>query len=238
MGLRTPISRITEYYIRRGFGATIRRAGLALRRGLFANRMVVFYCDLSRQSLPEIALPASLEVNRINCEAELGRQDLEAIVAAWNPKLALRNVKERFAKSASLWLIKSGKQVAGYCWTLRGKTIAPYYFPMASDDVQLFDFYVFPKFRGRAILWFLISSMLHALKAEGGVRAFGDAAEWNQASLSFYKMIPFRRLGVVRSFNIFGSRFTSWAEGKNPEQVQQLKESRDNAPAMARSNKG
>jgi hypothetical protein len=208
---------------------------MALRRALFANRMVVFYCDLSKQTLSAVPFPSSLKVDRLGRDEELSQQDLEAIVAHWNPQLALQNIRERFAKGALLWLVRCEEQLAGYCWTIRGRAIVPYYFPMATDDVQFFDFYVFPEFRGRAILCFLISYMLHTLEAESGGRAFGDVAEWNQASLSFYKMTPFRRFGVARSFNVLGRRFTSWAKDENTEQVPRTNECRDKAIAMAGS---
>ncbi len=35
-------------------------------------------------------------------------------------------------KGALLWLIKSEDGLAGYGWTLQGRTIEPHYFPLAS----------------------------------------------------------------------------------------------------------
>lgn len=216
--LGASISRITEYYSRHGFGATIGRARVALSRALFANRMVVFYCDLSKP-VRTSAIPDSFKIDRLLSQAELSRQDFETMMGLWNPKLALRNLNERFAKGAELWIIKSEEQLAAFCWTMKGRTISPYYFPIGSQDVQLFDFYVLPKFRGGAVLWFLIGSMLQVLKAEGATRAYGDVAEWNRASLAFYRITPFRRLGAARSFNIFGHQFTTWSAEKSSDQM-------------------
>src|SRR5208283_2850798 len=140
MSISTSISRFTAYYSRHGFRATVQRAGVALKRVLFANRMVVLYCDLPGQSLRPVNIPSSMSVDRRRSEGELGHTDFQEITSFWNPKLARRNIKERFAKGASLWLIKSEDKVAGYGWTLQGRTIAEYYFPMAHSDVQLFDF--------------------------------------------------------------------------------------------------
>lgn len=214
MAISHSISRLAAYYKLHGFGATIRRAGLSLNRGLFPSRMFVFYCDLSKQTAAPVNIPASLKIERLTRYAELSAPDLQELTSFWNPKQAHRNIRERFEKGSALWLIKSEGRLAGFSWTLRGNTIAPYYFPMAQDDVQLFDFYVFPKFRGRAVLWFLIADILHKLRDEGAVRVFGDVAEWNQASLSFYKMTPFRCLGLVRHFIICGRTFVSWVDGK------------------------
>jgi hypothetical protein len=220
MSISDFISRFTAYYQRHGFEATIRRASLGAKRGLFSSRMVVFYCDLANHTRAPVNIPSSLRVERRRNSAELSAQDLQEITSFWNPKLARRNIQERFEKGASLWLIKFGDEVAGYSWTLQGATIAPYYFPLGPNDVQVFDFYAFPKYRGRAVLWFLIVHILHSLAAEGGFRAFGDVAEWNQASLSFYKMLPFRRLGLVRSFSLLGRKYVSWIESEAAEQTQ------------------
>lgn len=220
MSISGSISRFIDYCKRNGLRATLRRLGLATKRALFASRMVVFYCDLAKQTVAPVNMPSSIKVQRLSNYAELSPQDLQELTSFWNPNQAHRDIVERFAQRASLWLIWSGDSLAGYSWTLRGRTIAPYYFPMAQDDVQLFDFYAFPKFRGRAILWLLITYILSQLRDEGAARVFGDVAEWNQPSLSFYKTLPFQRLGVVRSFTILGHTFVSWSRNEALRQLQ------------------
>ena len=132
MAISTSISRLTAYYTRHGFRATIRRAGLAVRRALFSSRMVVFYCDLAKQTMAPAKIPSSLKVERLRSYAELSPQDLQEMTSFWNPKAGpTETSEERFAKGASLWLIKSEDKLAGYGWTLQGRTIAPYYFPLA-----------------------------------------------------------------------------------------------------------
>lgn len=224
MAIPDSMSRLAVFYKRHGFRATIRRAVLALKRALFSSRMAVFYCDLDKQSAAPVNMPSSLKIERLGSYAELDPRDLQEMISFWNPRQAHRDIRERFGKAASLWLIKSADQLAGYSWTIRGRAVATYYFPLAQDDVQLFDFYVFPKFRGRAILWFLIADILQNLKAEGATRVFGDVAEWNQPSLSFYKMTPFRLLGMARSFSIFGRNYVSWSKNEAAEQTQKKAE--------------
>lgn len=176
--------------------------------------MVVLYCDLSRQTTSPPKLPRSLRVARLASYAELKLPDLEKITSFGDSKRALRNIRERFEEGASLWLIWSEDMLAGYCWSVQGHTIEPYYFPLAPDDVRLLDFLTFPQFRGRAILWFLVMHILHNLREEGAARVFGDVAEWNQASLSLYKMTPFQRLGVARIYKVLGCTFIRWADSK------------------------
>ena len=232
--MMSSLSRVAEYYARHGFRATIRRARVALSRALFASRMVVFYFDLSKQTCP-VAIPDSFRIYRLRSESELSRQDLETMLRLWNPKLAQRNMKERFAEGASLWLIRSGDQVAGYGWTLQGRTIEPYYFPLGREDAHLFDFHVFPQYRGQGINPVLVGEILQRLANDCGGRAFIEAAEWNEAQLSSLRKTPFGCLGLARSFSLFGHNFTSWTESENLKQARKRKENRNHGPAMARS---
>ena len=234
MRISNSISRVTDYYSRHGFRATVSRFVLAAKRALFSSRMIVFYCDLPSLPVRPVNIPASMTVERVTGEGELRPQDFDEITSFWNPTQARRNVRERFANGASLWLIKSEEHVAGYGWTMQGRTIAEYYFPMAPKDVQLFDFYVFPRFRGRALHWLLTAYILQALAAEGAARAFADTGEWNQPQISSFRMTPFRRLGLVRSFTVFGHTFVSWAERESAEQIEIPSRRKDRALSVAR----
>jgi hypothetical protein len=211
MSMSNSISRLAVYCKRNGLGATLRRVDLAAKRTLFSSRMVLFYCDLPLLSSPTPELPSLLKVERYTNQTDLSPQDLQEITSFWNPAEARRNLKERFELGASLWLIKVDDKLAGYGWTLQGRTVEPHYFPLAADDVQFLDFHVFPKYRGRAMDWFLMTHILHRLAAEGRARAYGEAAEWNKASLASFGMTPFRRLGWARKFTILRRTLVYWA---------------------------
>jgi ribosomal protein S18 acetylase RimI-like enzyme len=159
-------------------------------------------------------------VERKKSSEELSPEDLQGMTSVWNPQLVQQTMQERFDLGASLWMIRSHDKLAGYGWTLQGRTVEPHYFPLGQDDVQFLDFHVFPKHRGRAMDWFLITQILHRLAAEGLGRAFGEAGEWNQASISSFKMTPFRRLGVARKLTILGRTFVIW--GKNGANVKSI----------------
>lgn len=211
MSISTSISRVAVYYMRHGLGATIRRTVLATRRVLFSNRAVLFYCDLARQTPPVAELPNSLKVQRKSSYAELDPQDLHQILSVWNPKLAQRRMEERFDQGASLWLIKFEDRLAGYGWTLQGRTIEPHYFPLGTRDVHLFDFHVLPEYRGRGMNPHLVCHILRGLAAESGGRAFIEAAEWNRTQLSSLGRTPFLRFGRARKWAILGHTLVWWA---------------------------
>jgi ribosomal protein S18 acetylase RimI-like enzyme len=211
MGISSSISRLGAYYARHGFVAAIHRAALAARRALFSNRSVLFYCDLATQSAPRADLPSFLKAERKKSSAELSPEDLQAMTSFWNPKLAHRNIKKRFDLGASLWLIKSHDRLAGYGWTLQGGTVEPHYFPLGQDDVHLFDFHVFPQYRGRGMNPFLVTHILRSLATARAGRAFIDTLEWNQAELSSLTKTPFRRLGRARKLTILGRTIVWWS---------------------------
>jgi ribosomal protein S18 acetylase RimI-like enzyme len=235
MGISGSISRLADYYKRHGFWGTIPRAGLSLKRALFSNRMVLFYCDLAKQTAPPATLPSSLRVERLRTYAELSPQDLQEMTSFWNPKEALRNIRERFDHGASLWLIKSEGRLAGYGWTLRGGTIEPHYYPLAQDDAHLFDFHVFPQYRGQGMNPLLVTHILGALAGECGGRAFIEAAEWNEAQLSSLRKTPFRHMGWARKSPIFHRATVRWAQNEAVQQVQRDTQRSDRASTMASS---
>jgi ribosomal protein S18 acetylase RimI-like enzyme len=212
MGMSTSISRFLDYYRQHGAAATCCRIGLALKRGVFTGRSLLFYCDLSTQPKSGAALPSFLSVERKQGISEIAPADLEQMATFWNPKLAYRNMRERFTQGASLWLIKREAQLAGFGWTLQGRTIEPHYFPLGPNDVQFLDFHVFPKYRGRAIDGLLITYIIQMLAADGLARAFGEAAEWNKASISSFGMSPFRVLGCAKKTTVFGCTIVRWFE--------------------------
>ncbi|MGA7342746.1 MAG: GNAT family N-acetyltransferase [Terracidiphilus sp.] len=236
MSISNSISRFAEYYKRHGLAATMRRAELAAKRAIVAGRMVVFYCDLDQRKLRSVSIPKTFSIERVNAPTELSAEHLAEMTSFWNPKLADRNIRERLEKGASLWMVECECRLAGYGWTLQGQAIEPYYFPLTPGDVQLFDFYVFPKFRGRAIHWLLTGHILHALAAEGASRAFADTGEWNRAQLASFKMTPFRLFGMVRTYNVFGHLLTRWVAGQPEGRKQKDAGRREKPIEMLRSN--
>jgi ribosomal protein S18 acetylase RimI-like enzyme len=196
--------------------------------------MVLFYCDLSKQTIASANIPRSLKVERLKSYAQLSTQDLRDMTSFWNPMQAKRNVRERFEQGSSLWLIKSGGNLAGYGWSLQGRTIEPHYFPLAQNDAHLFDFHVFPQFRGQGMNPLLVMHILRSLAGECGGRAFIEAAEWNAAQLSSLGKTPFHRLGFARKSRILHRTIVCWAEHEPLEQMQKDMDQANRPLAMAK----
>ena len=126
--------------------------------------------------------------------------------------MAHRNINHRSDLAASLWLIRLEDHLAGYGWTLRGRTAEPHYFRLGQNDVHLFDFHVFPQYRGRGVNPFLVNYILRRLALEGHGRAFIEAAEWNQVQLASLRKTPFRRFGLATKLSILGHTTVWWWE--------------------------
>jgi len=205
------ISRLRTYYQRHGLKALLERALLFARRSISANRMVVFYWDLAKpNSRPATLLPAHLTVERKDRLQEIDPQDWQTIVNFWNPELSSRRLGERLGLGASIWMIRCEGQLAGYGWSMTGRTIVPHYCPFGSDDVHFFDFLVFPEFRGRQINPWLVSHMIDEFRAEGRTRAYIEVAEWNEPQLSSLRKTNFQFFGMARKTLLLGRTFVEW----------------------------
>jgi ribosomal protein S18 acetylase RimI-like enzyme len=220
MSVSSSISRVTDYFKRNGLRATLRRLGLAVKRALFSSRMVLFYCDLPTLGWQQVEMPSSLKVERHTNQTDLSPRDLQEITSFWNPDLARRNLKERFELGASLWLTKCEDNLAGYGWTLKGRTVEPHYFRLGPDDIHLFDFHVFAQYRGRGVNPSLVRYILRSLAAESHGRVFIEAAEWNRAQLASLRRTPFHRLGSARKFTLFRHAMVFWGANETERTTQ------------------
>ena len=187
--------------------ATLRRGWLALRRAASPDKMVLFACALPVQNAP--LLTGTLDRKK-NQEA-LSAEDLARLLSHWNPDAMRGLIAERFAANAELWLLRDAGTFAAYGWTLKEKTMEPHYFPLQPGDVHLFDFFVFPEFRGRSLNPALVGQILAALSREGLKRALIEAAPWNHAQLASLKKTPFQRLGVARK-SFFKQSTVVWSD--------------------------
>lgn len=176
--------------------------------------MVLFYYDFPKgQSCTSIKnWPNQLSVEPKRKQEEIDSHDLQKIVNIWNRELALRDLEERFKAGATLWLVRSEGELAGYGWTLLGHTLKPHYVRLGANDVHLFDFLVFPEYRGRRINPLLVTYILNQLAAEDRTRAYIEVAEWNRAQLTSLGKTDFHLFGVARKLSLFGRTIVEWGE--------------------------
>jgi ribosomal protein S18 acetylase RimI-like enzyme len=183
--------------------------------------MVLFIYDLPILHMTSSTSdwPNHLRVERKQSQEEIGQEDLQRILNFWNPRLARRSLTERFNEGATLWLIRSEGQLAGYGWTLTGRTMRPHYVPLGANDVHLFDFLVYPEYRGRRINPSLVTHILDQLSREGRSRAYIEVAEWNHAELTSLRRTAFQFFGVARKMSLSKWTIVEWGRDQaNPDQ--------------------
>lgn len=205
------VGRFLNYIRRHGVRVTLNRISVSVKRIRTGNRQILFFCDLRASGATMTDGSGLGNVERKNAETELDANDLQRIVNSWNPKVARRQLSERFAHGASLWLFKSEGRLAAYGWTLIGRTVEPHFFPLGANDAHLFDYFVFPEFRGRWINPALVNHVLASLASERRSRAFIEAAEWNTPQLSSLGRTPFQPFGRARKWHCFGKTLVAWS---------------------------
>lgn len=208
------IGRLLNYSRRHGLRATFSRGWLSFQRAWLGTRMVLYECSLNAKDLSPLQPLTNATLERKNTATELSPDDLHRITTAWNTEQAKRLHAERFTRGASLWLLKVEGRVAAYGWTIKKETIEPHFFPLGQNDAHLFDFFVFPEYRGRRLNPLLVNHILARLALENTSRAFIEAAEWNTAQLSSLGRTFFRKLGYARKLRILGRTVVVWSHGK------------------------
>lgn len=149
-------------------------------------------------------------VERKRSQEEIDVQDLQRITNFWNPRLSLHRLGERFEAGATLWLIRSEGELAGFGWTLVGRTMGPHYLPLGANDVHLFDFLIYPEHRGKGINPKVVTHILNQLAQEGRARAYIEATEWNHPQLTSLNKTAFHYLGRARKISMFGRTIVEW----------------------------
>ena len=210
MNPTSAMARLRHYHRRHGMHGTLQRIKVAFQRAASTGQMALYSCDL-----PVTGAPAPLgSLERKRNYAALGTEEANRIASHWNSEAMQKIIVERFAANAELWLLRLDANLAAYGWTLRGKSIEPHFFPIQPQDVHLFDFFVFPEFRGRHLNPSLIWQILDQVGREGLKRAFIEAAVWNRPQLSSLAKTPFKKVGVARKFCLGKSTLILWSHSK------------------------
>ncbi len=206
------LQRIALFYRREGLLSTIKRIFTALHRSFFLGRMIVYSCPM-----PTEGIGLSDTANKIYFEratnAHLSKDDYATVLDIGSIEERSRDIAHRFELGSELWLAKVNGRVAGFGWTLVGKTVSPHYFTLRANEVHFFDFYVFPEYRGRGINIALIEKILTTLSTQPISRAHIDCAAWNHAQIRSLSKTPFHRQAEVIRVSFLGLSIIIWHKG-------------------------
>lgn len=208
------IFRLRCYFRENGLVRTIGRSFELLWQSTFRKRRFLYYVDLPKLPDEQFKLREDLTVECKKGEDEISEEELNTLIFYRRERIIKRQLKDRFSKGASLWLIKLNAQVVGIVWSVREATIEPYYFPLTSSDVHLFDNEVFHDYCGRGINSQLINYVLFALKKQGMVRAYIETAVRNVREIRSLAKTYFRNYGSAIGLHIFGHNISFWSKTK------------------------
>jgi ribosomal protein S18 acetylase RimI-like enzyme len=200
------IRRLIRYYRRNGLASTYTRLKESLRRAAYGGRYFLYFCPLPLKESPD---SSTIRVERTKSGTLSVTDHARIIEASVSPAKALE-ISERFAKGCELWLAKQEDLLCGFGWTIKADTVAAHFFPLDQDEVHLFDFYVFPEFRGRRVNIGLLTHILSALSAEGVRGAHLECAAWNTSQIHSLKKSPFRPYAVASKITLFAHVIVFW----------------------------
>lgn len=202
--------RIARYYRRHGLRGTLRRFLVALRRTVLNNKTVLFYFDMSHADEVDPSLPNNCTVQIIRQYSEILSADLQIMFDHLGKERTQHDMRERFDKGAVLYVMKENQQMAAFIWSLRKRMVEPFFFPLAEDDVVVFDAESLPEYRGRGFYPLLVRWVLCRLRKEGASRVYMAAKVWNASSLRGLAKTPFRRFGMAQMVRVCGKTITIW----------------------------
>jgi len=208
--------RVKKYFVKYGLTMTVWRLFTFLKRRLFYKRQVVFWVDLSAWEPGRYSSAEEYGIQRIEEFAQLSEPFRARLRQEHAEELIDRTMKRRFEQHATLWCLTRGADFIGYMWSIPGRTLKPYFFPLTAKDVHLFDNFVFPEYRGNRLNSILVSRMLDALKKSGYQRAYAETGEWNEAELRSFARIGFSRMGFGRKRARKRKNLVAWWSFEEP----------------------
>jgi len=197
------LTRFIHYYRSNGIWRTFTRIMLKVKEIFTWDTYQLFYvnlCDTQDEFTP-IDNEYSIECY---CEKQLVPDSVYSRYREqFNAKITEQNYDQRFHRGAWLWTIHNKDQFFGFVWSICGKTMDSYFFPLLSRDVHLFDNYIFTEYRGKGINSFLLSGVLQRLKDYDCDRVLFETKTTNASELRSFSRLKFTQLCKARK-TVFG----------------------------------
>lgn len=204
------ILRLNRFLKKKGLVPTAREIARRVARSLWKNRDVIFMMQCKRLPFADHKIPAGYFLLSIDSTDALPSSDAVAIMSTGVHSIIQENIKRRFASGARLWLLKHHGEPIGFIWSLAGKTLSPYYFPLQNNDVHLFDNEIFEHSRGKGENSILIQQVSLRLSAEGADRLYIETGVWNEAELRSLTKNGFFTIGIAQKKKVRGRLMVMW----------------------------
>ena len=191
---------------------------MEVHRSLFQNREVLYCRDLLDGEIGNHEMPDPYFVDRYNSLAEMPESLYKRITGLYTEKIIGLDIRKRFDKGAHLWCLRNDKEEIGYIWSLEGRTMKPYYFPLMPRDVYFLDGLIFPEYRGQGQFFYLLDHIVKYYRSLSFHRIYFKIQEWNSSSMKSVAKNGFVRIGIGKIRNRRGkSKVTWWLQDANEQ---------------------
>jgi ribosomal protein S18 acetylase RimI-like enzyme len=157
-------------------------------------------------------LPESVTIECWDRNHSISTDDMVVLCQFRDERIIKDQFELRFQRDAEIWLVRQKTKIAGFVWCIKGKTMQPYFFPLARKDVHLFDNEIFFPYRGNGFNPLLIDHVIEDLRLRRYHRVFIETRKWNKAELRSLSKTKLQIFGVAKKLKIFGKGITLWAE--------------------------
>jgi len=202
------LTRFMNYYQNKGFWQTIRRLFEEPYMIIFKSNMILIYAELNEVNDSVLTLPPGIRIECKKTYNDAVQSDMQTMIDYWNKGNAMNNVREKFKKGATLWILKINEDIGGCAWAIRSTMPSAYPLPLTPNDAIIFTAETFEKYRGRGFYALLMNYILRQLKLEGLSRVYGYLWSENKPVISAVRRTYFHKFCEVRMFHLFGKNIT------------------------------
>ena len=175
------------------------------------TREVVFLYDLDKMDDRNDIRNFNLSVRYYNSISEIPNKDIEQLINLKCEDVIVPYLNSFSCRGVTLALASIDETVVALQWHLIGGFDGFYSLPMTRRDVIFLSAEVFPEYRGRSICPEMIRVITSTLRKENVSRIYLKVHVSNTSSLrTVVKPGGVQRLGVVRTYSIFGRYITIW----------------------------
>jgi GNAT superfamily N-acetyltransferase len=179
-----------------GWRPVLSLIGQALRNRITNPWHLMFWIPTAEVHPPPLPVNGSFMV-LTDPVLQLDPAQRKALFEALGPRSG-KQAEERMAQGALLHVLFIGDRVAGTVFTVSGAARRFQHMVLTDADSMGMDARVLPEFRGQGFFALLLAHAIHALRARGQERFFGDALETNAASRRTMEKLGFRYLTRYR----------------------------------------
>ena len=208
---QTYLKRFMNYYQKNGILRTFCRLFTKPYQSLFKSKIVLIYATPGEVDDTVLILPPGINIECKKTYDEALQPEMKKVINHWEKENMMDIVIERFDKGAILWILKLDDDIAGFSWSITGKTIIPWYIPLTPHDAYVLDTAIFEEYRGRGLHPPLANYILGMLKKQGATRSVAEIGTWNKAALSIKEKSYYRKFSEVRKYRVFDRNITIWS---------------------------